>query len=239
VPDFKLTRPPPATRVGKTLLVELENYIIGQAARVTDKSIEELKSDFNIVIVDKFGTETLKSASELKGEKLPDSIKDLKVQFKPFTSAGLSINIEFARLRMESSIDISQRGPDARETVMGIYTELQRLLKTESTYAWLFHWPGLSGLVELTLPVAGVVILSVLVIVLVAAQTVTARLLFAWTALVLFLFLIAFFLKPFSAFDSRRQKSFDETWKWLSLGTLGFLVFGTVFPALRKWIADF
>ncbi len=236
MPDFKLKRPPPTTRVGKTLLVELENYIIGQAARITAKPIEKLKSDFNIVIVDKFGTETLKSASELKGEKLPDSVKALKVQFNPFTSAGLSISIEFARLRMGSSIDISQTGPDARETVMGIYAELQRLLKTESTYTWLFHSPGI---LEFILPTFGLSILPGLVISLVNAQTVTARLLFAWPALVLFLFLIGIVLKPFSAFDSRRQKSFDETWKWLSLGTLTFLVFGTVFPALRKWIAGF
>jgi hypothetical protein len=199
VPDFKLTRHPPATRVGKTLLAELENYINGQAARITAKPIEELKSDFNIVIVDKFGTETLKSASELKGEKLPDSVKALKVQFKPFTSAGLSISIEFSRLRMESSIDISQTGPDARETVMGIYTELQRLLKTESTYAWLFHWPGA---LEFIVPILGLSILSSLVIILVYAQTVTARLLFAWPALVLFVFLIGFVLKPFSASEN-------------------------------------
>jgi hypothetical protein len=139
VPDFELSRPPPTTRVGKTLLVELENYIIGQAARVTSRPIEELKSDFQIVIVDRFGTETLKSATEIKGEKLPDSVKALKVQFKPYTTAELSINVAFARLRVTSSIDISRTGPDARETVMGIYTELQRLLKTESTYTWLFH----------------------------------------------------------------------------------------------------
>jgi hypothetical protein len=189
VPNFELSRPPPTTRVGKTLLVELENYIIGQAARVTGRPIEELKSDFQIVIVDRFGTETLKSATEIKGEKLLDSVKALKVQFKPYTTAELSINIAFARLRVQSSIDISRTGPDVRETVMGIYTELQRLLKTESTYTWLFYWPGPF---ELIVPFISVAILLGLIVGLVNAQAGTARLLFAWPALVLFLFLIGF-----------------------------------------------
>jgi hypothetical protein len=88
-------------------------------------------------------------------------------------------------------------------------------------------------------PLVPVAILPGLVVGLVNAQARTARLLFAGPALIFFLFLIGFVLKPFSSFDSRQQKSFDETWKWLLFGTLTFLVFGTAFPALRNWITGF
>ena len=47
------------------------------------------------------------------------------------------------------------------------------------------------------------------------------------------------YFKPFISFDSRRQRLLDKLWRYFSIGTFGFVFFGTLLPLVRKVIAGF
>lgn len=232
--SFELTQKPPAVRVRKALLVQLESYILEQAARITSKTIDELRADFKIDIIDALGTETLRSAGEFKGDKFPDSVKEVRVKLGRWTSLALEVGLDFTKARDASWIRISYTGSDARETVTGLFAGLRRVLETERTYSWLFRPAFVPDFFSLW---CAITLLQLLAPAALYVKGLFWRIPFVLLTLAMLLFVLGWFLKPFSSFDSRRQKTFDEIWKWLSLGILGFIVFGTLFPFLRKLIS--
>jgi hypothetical protein len=236
MPIYELNRTPPSTRVTRSLLAKLERYLVEQAARLLGSQTANDTVGIQLEIVDAFGTETCRSAGELNIDKLPDSTKEIKLRASRYQDPKLTFNINFSRRRLDSEIRLSYAGNDARESMIGVYSGLLRILDEAKTWSWLFHphWV-VDALVPMLMP--GLLFGGATSLVFFASLA--ARIAAAMVIVLLTLFSLGWLLKPYSAFDSRRQDALDAAWKWLSLGTLGFIVFGTMFPTIRRIIAGF
>jgi hypothetical protein len=238
MPTYELKRTPPSTRVTRSLLAKLERYLLEQAGTLSGAEAQQdtTTGRIQLEIIDAFGTETCRSAEELNMETSPDSTKEIKLRASQYRDPELSFNINFGRGRVDSEIRLSYRGNDARESMIGVYSGLLRILDEAKTRSWLFHphWM-IDALIPMLMP--GLLFFGTAA--LVSSPSHAARLAAAAVTLFFTLFSMGWLLKPYIAFDSRRQDALDASWKWLSLGTLGFIVFGTMFPAIRKFIAGF
>jgi hypothetical protein len=224
----KQERKLPSCRVDKSLLEEIERYML---------AFPEAGGDFEVTVDDDLGTETFHSSSELR-DRFSDSVKAVALHRCRFFDIGgkttggkFSLGVLFDRDGYFSRIKAETAGDQARERLDGFMNGILRIVEPRRTYSGLFH-PGLMY--------QGAFFLLGLVVVMLAAGS-FGPLVPPWysailvaAALLFITYMIGAWLKPYTAFLSRRVESREKVWIWLASGLAAFTLFSTVLAALRR-----
>ena len=194
---------------------------------------------YRISIKEKIGTETLASVSEYTPSMFSDGTKEIEIRWDNGYQAAcrLDIAIDFDSDYFLSKLKVECTAPTARETAIGIGDAIMRLLESHRTYTWVFN----PFKIPIVTGVAGPLALGLLVFG--ASRILNNReqglYLLSGAALVGWISFSAQYFRPFISFATRRQQLLDRLWRYFSLGTFGFVFFGTLLPLVRKAIVGF
>lgn len=239
MPTFKLDQRIPSCSVTKDLLSEIEAYLNIEMPKKICEALGEQIS-YNISITEKVGTETLVSISQYTPRIFPDRTKEIEIHWGNGYKATcrLEITIDFRGDRFFSGrLQVRCTNPSARETAVGIGNNILRLIESHQTYNWVFD-PAKQSVVPFFSLILSVGLVSGSFPIFMKNSKVglwllTAAAFFGW---ILF---SGMYFRPFISFDTRRQQLLNRLWVYFSLGILGFVIYGTFLPLLRKAIVGF
>jgi hypothetical protein len=233
---FELKRKLPSCKVDKELLVTLEQYLIEQAQQVFGLTEDAARSEYKLSIEDSFGTGTFSSAREFLNDKFPDTTSSVRIILRPWRSPHLTIIVYFHRESIHSAIEVIADGPQARERAIGCYDGILGLLDSRRTGAWFFHPPALvQGML------GGITLISLGALpwaFILKEPGVLSGALVA-VPLILVTYHTGAYIKPYTAFVSRRTEFLEKTWTLFVVGMAGFILFGTLLPALLRKVLGF
>jgi hypothetical protein len=197
--------------------------------------------DYKISIKEKIGTETLASIKNYSPSVFSDGTKEIQIRWNNGYQANcrldIAIHLDGSFISI-SGLTVECTAPMARETAIGVGEAVMRLLKSHGTYSWVFS-PSQFPILPLVAAFLAISFLSSGSTAIVTNQKQSAfYLLFACVVSIWFLLSGVFFRRRVS-FDTRGQRLLDRVWQYFSLGTLGFVLFGTLLPLLRKTFFGF
>jgi hypothetical protein len=238
MPKFSLQQKMPSCLVSKELLSSIEAYLKSELPTKFGESLGD-ETDYRISIKEKIGTETLVGITDCSSGTFSDGTTAIEMRWSNGYQAAtrLEILVDFDREYYLSKVRVECTGPIAREMAKGVAESILRLVDSHRTQNWLFNpfqvpvtasMSGLAAFVLLYFGVAGVIIGE-------------ARALYAiaGAAFMVWVCFSAQYFRPYTSFDTRRQRLLNRVWLWFSLGVLGFVVFGTLLPTLRKGLFGF
>jgi hypothetical protein len=239
MPRFELNRKVPSCLVTKDLLAAIEAYLkVEMRQKLSGLGTD---ADYRISIKENIGTEILASVSEYSPSSLSDKTKEIEIRWENGYEGSwrlvIAINFDGSTDFPMSRLTVECTGPVARETAIGVGDAILRLLESHRTFNWVFHPSGFpvvsysAGLLALNLLAIGSVAIF--------RYRQVGFYLLCGAAFVGWIWLSASLFRPHVSFDTRRQRLLDRVWKYLSLGTVGFVVFGTLFPVIRKALVGF
>lgn len=133
-----------ACHVSKNLLSQLERYIKDEIPKQISIPKKVIDEDYSLSIRDKSGEEKIRSISSYSFSRFPDSTN--KIIFEVFIVVPkyfkILIDIDREYSGKYDSIEISYESNNARETVLGIYEGIKRIIELHRNHNELFH-PGL------------------------------------------------------------------------------------------------
>ena len=240
MPEFSLERRIPSCLVTKGLLTAIETYVHVEMHQKLGEILGD-KITYLISIKEKIGTETLNSVSEYSPNTFSDGTKEIEIRWRNGyeVSCQLDIAIDFdgGSFLPMSKLKVECSAPTARETAIGVGEAILRLVESHRTYNWIFNpseYPIISHpsgfLALLFLFFGSVTIFSDREH---GLYLLLGAVLLGWVAVSGILF------RPRVSFDTRRQRLLDRLWVYFSLGTFGFVFFGTLLPLVRKAILGF
>lgn len=245
---FELERRIPSCFIDLDLLGRIEGYVLEGIPTLLGVEPETVARKFRVSLKDDSGTEEVARVSQFPSRTLPDATKEVSVrlylsEFVELESESrkgewrdLSLWVTFSREPRSTKLVLSCTAPRAREIALGIADELGRRIEPSSTSNWVFH-PSLG--VETLL---SFVLFMLPVPISLAFMRTPAYVAYPAAAAFVLLVLIrqvAPRLKPYSSFDSRSQQALDRLWSWFLWGLLTFVVFGSLFTALRNKLLGF
>jgi hypothetical protein len=240
MPKFLLERTIPCCLVTKDLLSAIETYLKMEMCQKLGEMLGD-KITYRISIKEKIGTETLASVSEYAPSNFADGTKKIEIRWENGYQAKCPINIaidfEGGDITSTSRLRVECTAPTARETAVGIGDAILRLLESHRTYNWIFN-PFEFPIVTL---LAGFLAIALLPSGFATIPSNRAQGLYLLSGGVLagWIFFSAAYFRPRVSFDTRRQQLLDRLWRYFSLGTFGFIFFGTLLPLIRKAILGF
>jgi hypothetical protein len=219
--------------VDKETLIRIENYIISNVPNVLRLATDEILKNYSVKITDSFSTEEFKSIKDFKSELFYDDTIEIKLGFV------LQENLVFLRLSKydtSSEIAIEFVDDNVRENAIGILDGIEALLKPYKNMNYIYHNSFING----TLTGICVFLLIYFIISLNYVSDKISYLIYSFATLTLGLFiLLANKLKPYSEFDTRSQRIYNEYFKFFKWGILGFVIFGTFVTLIRNKIIGF
>jgi hypothetical protein len=241
MPTFLVERRIPSCLVTKGLLRDIEGYLQVEMGQKFGEMLGD-EITYEISIKEKIGTETLTSVSDYSPSTFSDGTKEIDVHWENGHKADcrlyIAIDLDGDRLTPTSNLTVKCTAPTARETAIGVRDAILRLLESHRTYNWIFN-P--SSEFPIVLLLAGWLALTCLIFGSVTVLTNRQKGFYLLSGAVIagWIFVSASFFRPRISFDSRRQQLLDRLWRYFSLGTFGFVVFGTLFPLIRKAVLGF
>jgi len=238
--QFSLHRGIPCCLVTKDVLSAIETYLKVEMPQKLGEIIGN-EVTYRISIKEKIGTERLASVSEYSPSTFSDGTKGIEVTWNNGYQANchLDITVDFdgSFFSPISELKVSCTAPMARETAIGVGDAILRLLESHRTYNWIFN-PSELPFVSL--------FSSILAFLFLFFGSATIRnnrevglYLLSGAVFVGWIFFSAVYCRPRISFDTRRQQLLNRLWLYFSLGTFGFIFFGTVLPLVRKAIVGF
>jgi hypothetical protein len=194
---------------------------------------------YNISIKEKVGTETLAGIGEFTPSIFTNGTKELAIHWGNGYGGNyrLDITIDFEGGFLDSSnLKINCTAPSAREIAISIGDNIFRLIESHRTYNWVFT-PFKFALAPLILGIASFTLFFAFVLLVVRQEEWLWQLISA--VFLGWIFLSSLSFRPYISFDTRRQQLLDRLWRYFSFGTIGFVIFGTLFPLFRKAIVGF
>jgi hypothetical protein len=226
--EFSIRKKLPSANISKELIQQLEKYLLKDIPTILQIDSAIIKEKYIIEITDELGTETLKSIYDYSLNKFHDGTKEITLGFQIFNPEELRIFIYLSVDDFASKLVLSFKSPKPREKANGIYNGILDHLKTHTNYNYLFHNPSINGIVS------GVgIILVAPISYFLRKQDITLALYFS--ILAIFLFLIGSKvdkIKPYSEFDTNKQRNYNRVFNWFLGGLLSFIVFGLFFGKL-------
>jgi hypothetical protein len=234
--DYRLRHPITSCRIDRDLLKEIEDYLMARANEYGGTPIlPTFAPKCTITFEEGRGrTATFQGVGEIPPGRFDDSVKQISLEVKflsaqTFTPAAAKMMFDVNR--WDSKLDISLGGPNPREKVIAMDSELQRILNRNKTLHWLFR-PTALGLFFIVLAV--VVPASLLA----SARTVTVLdylllvPLFAWVV-----YAVCGSLRRFSRVDTALNATQDTLFVlfWKLLGTL-IAATGLIGFFARQWL---
>ena len=235
---FSLEGKVPCCLVNKDLLTGIETYLKVEMRQKLGEMLGD-KITYGISIREKIGTETLASINEYSPSTFSDGTKEIEIRwdngYEASCRLSIAIDLDGGFFSM-SELKVRCAAPTAREIAIGVGDAILRVLQSYRTYNWIFNPPELP-----------VVSLLAGCLAFFCASSGSARILtnreqglyllsgavfFGWIC-------ISGVFRPRISFDTRRQQLLDRLWRYFSLGTFGFVFFGTLLPLIRKNIFGF
>ena len=235
---FQLEKKISSCEVSKDLLRQLEDYLISQGEQITGLDQGKVLEDYSISISENLGVEEFSTIRDYIPSIFSDTTTDIYIKlriYRSHTNKPLSITLAFRKER-SSRITIEHTGDNARETVVGLFDGIMRLINPHENTNWIFHPPAfvegmlwmlsyLSFLASLYLIGKNYGILTTIIIVLFFVLLLYTQ--------------VAKRVKPYVSFESKltlRMKRFSN---WLFYGILGSILFGVILAALRNKLLGF
>lgn len=138
---FEIKKPIIACHVDKDLLNELEKYIKDDISKQIDISKEIIYEDYSISIQDESGEEKIKGIFSYPLSSFPDSTNKVKIQVIVSRPKYFTIFIDFDKeySGKYNKISISCESDNARETALGIYEGIKRIIESHRNNNEFFH----------------------------------------------------------------------------------------------------
>lgn len=238
MPKFSLEQKMPSCFVSRELLTSIETFLKTELPTKFGDSLGE-DVDYKISIKEKIGTETLAAVSDYSPANFSDGTTAIEIRWSNGYRAGtrLDILVDFDREYYLSQLKIDCTASTARETAKGVADSILRLVDSHRTQNWIFNpfkYP-------LTVPIATLLsfVLLAYAIVGLVLPSIRSWYFLAAAAAMLWIALSAHSFRPYISFDTHRQRVLNRIWIWFSLGVLGFIIFGTALPLLRKGLFGF
>jgi hypothetical protein len=225
----------PPTFVTKDLLKSIEGYLLKRAEAVPPPNAEYADINFQVAIVDAFGTETLGTIDAFGPSRFLDSTSKIRMKLavlcKP--KRHLSVTITFHRFRFLSDIDIDFTGPSPREFARGLVDGMMNFLSTSpARTGWAYPSELISGF-----SLGMVVMLGWLSIAFWRYATVQIVVPYVCLFLVALWFAgLGKSMVPYCVIDTSANERWLKTWDWLGKTLLGFLLVGVLLATLKDKI---
>jgi hypothetical protein len=239
--DFDLDKKLPSTRVTRELIAALERYVLSRAEQLSSKgpdAREALAKCSTTTIEDDLGSETFSTITEYVHALFSDATRAVNVHFRVYEPSlpRISIKINFSTEKSGTGIRIYYSGPNARETVMGLYDGLLECVKRYPAGNALYNpHPAIQGaLTAVTVGAFWVVPLLWRIWPLANA----VLLVVFWVLLFVYLIVMPR-IRPYTVFDSHKAKQYEEAWRWTIRGLIGFVVFSSFLTILRDKVVSF
>ena len=222
--------------ITKSLIRNIEDFLRNNVPQILDCNSEDTAAlKMSISILDSFGEEKLPSIENHKHQFFRDDTKGIIIRYG-FKQQNKEIRITFRFGKEAKNSELSIYLPDknARERVSAIEEGIGNILNQAKTINWLFH-PNeyIAGAILLVGVGCGILSLE--------DQYLTiARFYFGlifWVAA--FYFAIYQYLKPYSMFDTNKQKKLNAIYNWLIGGAASFIVFSCFATSVRRNIFGF
>ncbi len=224
----------------KDLLSAIETYLKVEMPQKLGESIGD-EITYRISIKEKIGSETLASVSEYSPSTFSDGTNGIEIEWDNGYRANCRLNIAIdfdGGFNPFSRLKILCTAPMARETAIGIRDAILRLLESHRTYNWIFN-PFSEFPIVLVL--AGG--LALVFLFFGSARIFSNRqldlYLLSGAVFAAWMFISAAYFRLRISFDTRRQRLLNRLWLYFSVGTFGFVFFGTLLPLIRKAILGF
>jgi hypothetical protein len=214
------------------LLVEIESALKNKVPDVINLAKESVSGSFYASVIDSFGTHSFTDFSGLTSHDFSDTTSEIRCGISTYPSRKMEVSLIFSKTRDNTKLSIDLTSHEPRSQITAIVDIIYRLLRPHMTTNHIFRPSYIVGSV---LGVIGVVALLA-----VPQMKYPLNEVFAFIILAeLFYFLVARPLKPYTEFDSRVYRDKKRLTDWFILGVLGFLLFGTLLPLIRKYVLGF
>lgn len=223
--EFTLERRIPSCNVTKEFIGQVEEFLLNKVPQLANVSPDEMRKGYSVSLRDTYGTETMNSICHYRPDTFPDTL--LHIEISTSTWPVLRIELRFDTDKNYSRIRIKYRSPQAREVVMGIYEGFRNLLEPHRNMHYIFHPPAVID------GVLGFLFFLTFRMSLERAMG-TASMMGAAMSLLILTYWGARWLKPYVAFDTRRNRMKARWADWFIAGMASFIIFGTILPFLRK-----
>ena len=224
----------PSCVVTKDLLESIEKYLRSRfsAIATTDEDKELIADAIVVSITDSFGTERMKSITELSLSRFSDDTTRVNVSMRrPYKSSfeHFDVEVQFDLSRTFSRVKVDFEGANSREFVLGLIQGLSSCVATTKNNNWFFNLPsGPDGALWGLAMVSPVVVVQYFKV----SSTLTYVPLMIAVILYFYLFVAKRF-RPYTTFDSNLADKRNGHWDWFFRGFMGFLIFSTIFATFR------
>jgi len=235
--QFSLQKRITSCLVTKKLLEQIENYLFEEVPKIIGISKEEITESYSLVISDNFGEETFSSISEYRLSLFSDSTN--KIYINLYTSENFIFNIHFDKNQIYSDIHVEYRSDNPRDTIIGIYNNLKRIIDQNKNLNKILNPSPLSFMIKGFLFGIGITSLVICLRGILKKEDNLSIFIYGLIFAFSFFYVILSFFKPYISFESNRQRSIKKASDWFFWGFLSFIFFGVIFVLFRKNILGF
>lgn len=234
---FNLEKRIPSCFVTKGVLEAIEQYLkVDLLKKHADVNTGD--STYSVSIREAIGTETLDSVDDFTPGIFSDGTEQVKISWdNGYKATRLRISISFDREFALSQLEVDCGASTAKATAKGIADDILSILERHRNYNWLLNpfefrvVPPVSFLVFIFLGIAATTY---------SLNAQTPQWYWIFSALIVgWIHVSSAYFRPFISFDTRRQQLFNKVWMYITVGTVGFVLFGTLLPQIRKAFVGF
>jgi hypothetical protein len=231
--SFSLKRDLTSYEVNPALLKRIETYLFKKVPALTNIEFKPTEPSsyhsFFIEITDAMGTEKLNSINDYLPSLFTDSTNEISVSLS--ADHKLSININFNKNKLFSTIRIDSSVNNAKEIALAIYGGIIGILDPfKTTNKYYYPPPFIDGFISVV-PYAffGAAIAFILM------QLYGKGIMALSLALVVFYYnFIGKRFNPYTLFDTNKSRNLRRWSSWFLYGLLGFIVFNLALPFILK-----
>lgn len=224
--------------IDKNVLLAIENFCTTDLFEICNISKEDIlknKSQFLITFHNSVEYESYPTINDYKNSIFRDDVKSVEItQFFSLEKCELNITINFDKEMDKSIVTITLKSEVKREQIVSIESKLIEILNDYKTNNKLWHYINNIGTLIFIPALFGIIFF------LNTEYSNTTRNIWLLVSIIsIFLIITPNHFKPYSTFDSHKQKQLDKWFTWFINGIMTFVIFNTVLLLLRKNIFGF
>lgn len=223
-------------KVDKDLILEIEDFFYKDMPEII-QWIPSTKNEkpIQVRIRDSFGEEFFSTIQDYKQQLFRNDIETIKIEYNQKSlEKSIEVVISFSKKIDETDIAISLTDQKARESIAAIEQGVEAVLNQRRSANWLLYPnENLSSFIALLCVISGIVLIS---------DNVHST--FRKVSGGIFIILVGCYtarkyFKPYSSFETNKQRRNDIFFNWFFFGLIGFIVFATIATFIRRDIFGF
>jgi hypothetical protein len=217
----------PSVFVDKNVLVDLEHYILQRGSQLDPR--KKQIPDYTVTVIDSAGTLSLQNIESYPREVFDNEIETITLSYGK-SYENVKIYLRFGKSKERAEIEISYNGENAQEVVESLKVGIYQRLKDSKTWNFIYHphFAVTAILIYPLLVILGATLYAVYKTGIWSQQGIAVTLL-------LTVYLIAPYFKPYITFDTRRNILIRKWSGWLIESLMGILLIwlvASLFPSL-------